>query len=78
MKGIEELKKKLAMIQAEINDLETPLTPDTAAVKMRKLSSHVYAGPAHCEAEELLLRIIRQHGYDEAANIFENMQRYED
>ena len=78
MKSIEELKKELARIQAEINDLETPLTPETAAVKMRKISSQVYADHARCEAEELLLRIIRQHGYNEAASVFENMARYED
>ena len=78
MKSIEELKKELARIQAEINDLETGLTPETAAVKMRKISSHAFAGSAHSEADELLLRIIRQHGYNEAASVFENMARYED
>ena len=58
------------------------LTPEIAAEQMKHISESVddYGNndqeEQHTMADELMLRILRQHGYGDAADIFDKMDKW--
>jgi hypothetical protein len=54
------------------------MTPEEAAAKMREIFSGTdyNIGAAHLEADELLCQILRELGYGEAVQIFEDADKW--
>ena len=53
-----------------------PLTPAEFAAKMREQAARGDTEMAHSDADEIIVQLLRQLGYDEGADIYNNMERW--
>jgi len=52
------------------------ITPEEAAQRMREINKNGDTEGAHCEADDLLCEILKELGFGEAVEIFENMDKW--
>jgi hypothetical protein len=56
--------------------MKKPITPDEFAARMAKIAREGGPEGAHCDADELMCRLLQVLGYGEGIAVFQSMQKW--
>jgi hypothetical protein len=60
----------------KMNEIEKEFSERIFATEMRRISEHKDTEMAHIMADELMCKLLRELGYGDGVDIFENMNKW--